>query len=151
MATSVTRRGPSAAARAETLVVLVYGLAAVALAGEAVVHVQQYFSLYHGVRWIGPLFLLDALGCAAVIAALAFARKRDLAAMVGVLVSALALGGLVVSYGRGLFGWQEAGFKTPVELVVIFEVAAVVLLAAALAAGDAGRRTLPTSSCPTSP
>jgi hypothetical protein len=57
--------------------------------------------------------------------------------MVDVLVSALALGGLVVSYGRGLFGWQEAGFKTPVELVVIFEVAAVV--AAALAAATAGR------------
>jgi hypothetical protein len=119
--------------------VLVYGVAAVALADEAVVHVQQYFSLYHGVRWIGPLFLLDALGCVAVIAALAFARTRDLAAMVGVLVSALALGGLVVSYGRGLFGWQEAGFKAPVELVVIFEVAAVVLLAAALAAAAAGR------------
>jgi len=149
VATSVTRRGPSAAARAETLVVLVYGLAAVALAGEAVVHVEQYFSLYHGVRWIGPLFLLDALGCVAVIAALAFARTRELAAMVGVLVSALALGALVVSYGRGLFGWQEAGFKTPVELVVIFEVAAVVLLAAALGGGRRAR-TVPTLSCPTS-
>jgi hypothetical protein len=91
VATSVTRRGPSAAARAETRVVLVYGLAAVALA-EAVVHVQQYLSLYRGVRWIGPLFLLDALGCVAVIAALAFARTRGLVAMVGVLVSALALG-----------------------------------------------------------
>ena len=77
MATSVTRRGPSAAARSETLVVLVYGLAAVALAGEAVVHVQQYFSLYHGVRWIGVLFLLNALGCVAVIAGLSRLLHRD--------------------------------------------------------------------------
>jgi hypothetical protein len=55
---------------------------------------------------------------------------------------------LVVSYGRRLFGRQEASFKTPVELVVIFEVAAVV--AAALAAATAGRGQLPTLSYPTS-
>ena len=55
-------------------------------------HVQQYFSLHHGMRWIGPLFLLDALGCVAVTAALAFARTRDLGARVGALVSARALG-----------------------------------------------------------
>ena len=144
MATSVLRRRPSAGARAETLVVPVYGLGAVALAGEAVVHVQQYFSLYHGVRWIGVLFLLNALGCVAVIAGLAYARTRELAAVVGVLVSVLALGALVVSYARGLFGWQEAGFKTAVELVLIFELAAVVLLSAALAAAAAVRgRRLP--------
>jgi len=39
-----------------------------------------------------------------------------------------------VSYGHGLFGWQEAGFRTPVELAVIAELAAVVLLSAGLAA-----------------
>lgn len=39
-----------------------------------------------------------------------------------------------MSYGRGLFGYQEAGFRTPVELAVITEVGAVILLSAALAA-----------------
>jgi hypothetical protein len=77
VATSVLRRGPSAGARAETLVVAVCGLGAVALAGEAVVHVQQYFSLYRGVRWIGPLFLVNALGCLTVVAGLVHARTRE--------------------------------------------------------------------------
>jgi hypothetical protein len=84
VATSVLRRRPSAGARAETLVVPVYGLGAVALAGEAVVHVQQYFSLYHGVRWIGVLFLLNALGCVAVIAGLAVLLSAALAAAAAV-------------------------------------------------------------------
>jgi hypothetical protein len=51
-----------------------------------------------------------------------------------------------VSYGRGLFRWHEAGFKTPVDLVVIFELPAVV--AAALAAAAAGRGHC-LRSCPT--
>ena len=36
-------------------------------------------------------------------------------------------------YGRGLFGWQEGGFRTPVELAIIAEGLAVIGLAAALA------------------
>jgi hypothetical protein len=107
---------------------------ALALAGEAAVHVQQYFVLFHEVRWIGPLFLANAVACAAVIAGLAYARTRDFAALAGVATSAVALASLIVSYGQGLFGWQEAGFRPIVELTVIFELAAVVLLSAALAA-----------------
>ena len=49
------------------------------------------------------------------------------------MISVGALSGLVVSYGQGLFGWQEGGFRTPVELAVITEVGAVILLSAALA------------------
>ena len=57
-----------------------------------------------------------------------------------------ALGSLVVSYGHGLFGWQETGFRTPVELAVISEVGAVVFLAIALASATSRRladRALP--------
>ena len=107
---------------------------AVALAGEAVVHVQQYFALFHEVRWIGPLFLANAVACAAAIAGLAHRRTRAVAALAGIAISAVALASLIVSYGEGLFGWQEAGFRPIVELTVIFEFAAVVLLSAALAA-----------------
>ena len=107
---------------------------ALALAGEAVVHIQQYFALFHEVRWIGPLFLANAGACAAAIAGLAYRRTRVVAALAGVAISAVALTSLIVSYGEGLFGWQEAGFRPIVELTVIFEFAAVVLLAAALAA-----------------
>jgi hypothetical protein len=107
---------------------------ALALAGEAVVHIQQYFALFHEVRWIGPLFLANAVACVAAIAGVAYRRTRGMAALAGVAISAVALASLIVSYGQGLFGWQEVGFRPIVELTVTFEFAAVVLLSAALAA-----------------
>jgi hypothetical protein len=113
-----------------------FALGAVALAGEAAVHIQQYASLVHGVRWIGPLFIANAAACIAAIAALAYRPTRQLAALAGVVISALALASLIVSYGRtgGLFGWREGGFRTAIVLAVVSELAAVVLLATALAA-----------------
>jgi hypothetical protein len=76
------------------------------------------------------------VACVAAIAALAFSSTRPLGALAGVVISAFALGGLVVSYGRegGLFGWSEGGFRTAIVLAVFTEVAAVVLLSTALAA-----------------
>jgi hypothetical protein len=64
---------------------------------------------------------------------------RPLAALVGVVTSALALAGLIVSYGRegGLLGWPEAGFRTAIVLAVVSELAAVVLLSTGLAATTA--------------
>jgi hypothetical protein len=113
---------------------VLWAAGALALAGEAAVHVQQYVELFHEVRWLGPLFLANAVGCAALIVGLAHWRTRELAALAGVAISAVALASLIVSYAHGLFGWQEAGFRPIVELTVIFELAAVVLLSAALAA-----------------
>jgi predicted Na+-dependent transporter len=137
MATSpaLTKQFWSRAER-EAVVLVPYVLGALLLAGQAAVHVQQYSSLFHEVRWIGPLFLVDAVASLVVIAALTIRRFRRLAALTGIVIAVLALGSLVVSYGRGLFGWQETGFRTPVELTVIFEVGAVVFLAIALALGD---------------
>jgi hypothetical protein len=102
------------------------------------------------VRWIGPLFLANALACAVVIAGLAYRRMRDLAALAGVGISAVALASLIVSYGEGLFGWQEAGFRPIVEVTVIFELAAVVLLSAALAAAASSPARLSTGCFTTS-
>src|SRR5262245_56496790 len=94
--------------------VTAYLLGAVALAGEAAVHVQQYAVVMHGVRWLGPLFLLNAMVSIAAVVGLLFAPSRSLAAIAGVATSAVALAALIVSYGRGLFGWFETGFRTPV-------------------------------------
>jgi hypothetical protein len=123
---------------------VLWAAGAFALAGESVVHVQQYFALFHEVRWIGPLFVANAVACAAVIAGLAYRRTRDLAALASVAISAVALASLIVSYGEGLFGWQEAGFRPIVEVTVIFELAAVVLLSAALAAAASSSGRLST-------
>jgi hypothetical protein len=137
MATSISARLPRGTAVSEAVVPAAYALGALLLAGEAAVHVQQYFSTYHEVRWIGPLFLANGAACLAAIAGLAYGRTRQLAALAGIVISAVALGGLVVSYGQGLFGWQEAGFRTAVALAVIAEVGAVILLSIALAASSA--------------
>jgi energy-coupling factor transporter transmembrane protein EcfT len=101
------------------------------------VHVQQYFSLYHGVSWIGPLFLANGAACVVAIAGLSYAPTRQLAALAGIVISAVALAGLVVSYGQGLFGWQEVGFRTAIALAVTAETAAVILLSTALVATTA--------------
>jgi hypothetical protein len=111
-----------------------YALGALLLAGEAAVHVQQFIAEFHGVRWIGPLFLVNAAAIVVTIAGLALPRTRPLAALAGVVISAVALGSLVISYGQGLFGWQEVGFRTPIALAASFEAGAVVFLSAALAA-----------------
>lgn len=139
MATRLSAPHRSAVDAGETLVQAAYALGGLALAGEAVVHVQQFFSLYHEIRWIGPLFLANAAACVVLIAGLAYPRTRALAALAGVVTSVLALGGLIISYGNGLFGWQEVGFATAIELVLIFELAAVILLSAALAGAAALR------------
>jgi hypothetical protein len=122
------------AMHARSAALAAYTVGAVALGVEAVVHIEQFISLFNGVPWIGPLFLADAAAVVVVLAGLAYARTRVLAAAAGVAISAGALGGLVVSYGTGLFGWQEAGFRTPTAIATIAEVAAVVLLALGLAA-----------------
>ncbi len=109
-----------------------YALGALLLAGEAAVHVQQFVSEFHDVRWIGPLFLANAAALLVTIAGLTQPRTRRLAALAGIVISAIALGSLIVSYGQGLFGWQEAGFRTPVALAMITEAGAVILLATAL-------------------
>jgi hypothetical protein len=92
------------------------------------------------VRWIGPLFVANGIACAAVIAGLTHRRTRDVAGFAGVATSAVALASLIASYGDGLFGWREAGFRPIVEATVMFELAAVVLLSAALAAAAAAPR-----------
>ena len=134
MATSTLPQTPrSMAANSAAVPAVAYALGAVFLLGDAVVHVQQFASLFYGVRWIGPLFILNAVALVVVVAGLAYSRTRVLAALSGVVLSALALGSLIVSYGNGLFGWQEVGFRTPIALTVVFEVAAIVALTAALA------------------
>ena len=102
--TSSRHQLPWVATRAQALLVLAYSTGAAALAGVGAVHVQQYVTLLHVVPWIGPLFLANAAACAAIIVGLAFRPTRQLAALGGVVISALTLGGLVVSYGPGLFG-----------------------------------------------
>ena len=138
MATSASHIGSAPAARRAAGAVgwtdALYALGAVMLATEAAVHIQQFASLFHAVRWIGPLFLANAAACLLAAAGLGLGRVRPLAALAGIAISATALAGLVLSYGTGLFGWTEAGWRTAIALAVVSELGAVVALAAGLAA-----------------
>jgi hypothetical protein len=129
----VTRPQPSPAA-GERLADAAFAVGALLLGGEAAVHIQQYATVVYGVRWIGPLFLATAAACIAAVVGLASARTRQLAALAGIAISAGALAGLVVSYGRGLFGFYEAGFRAAIAVAVITELGAVITLSIALAA-----------------
>ena len=137
MATSTPRlTGAPAAGRAAGAVRWIdalYALGGVLLAAEAAVHVQQFVSLFHAVRWIGPLFLANAAACLLAAAGLTNERTRPVAALAGIAISACALGSLVLSYGTGLFGWMEAGWRTAIALAVASELGAVLTLAAGLA------------------
>src|SRR4051794_38938421 len=110
--TSATARVSWPRTGSDAVLAAAYGLGAVALAGEAAAHVQQYATVVHGVRWIGPLFLINAVASVVAIAGLTYERTRQLAALAGIVISVLALGALVVSYGNGLFGYHEGGFRT---------------------------------------
>jgi hypothetical protein len=134
MATHVHPRPVVTAPSTAAVAPVAYVAGGAFLAVEAAVHIQQYAAILHAVRWVGPLFLANALACALVVAGLAVRRTRAVAALAGIVVSVVALGSLAVSYGQGLFGWHEGGFRAPVALAVVAEVGAVVLLAAALAA-----------------
>jgi hypothetical protein len=135
MATSVRTRAEWSVDSSTAVIWTAYAAGALLLAAEAAVHVQQFAAVFHTVRWVGPLFLANAVACVAMIAGLAYRPTRRLAALGGVVTSVAALGGLVVSYGQGLFGWQEAGFRAPVMLAVVAEVGAVIALTAGLTAG----------------
>jgi hypothetical protein len=132
----VAARQPSAVG-SERVVGGAFAAGALLLGAEAAVHVQQYAALVYSVRWIGPLFVANATAGVAAVVGLAFARTRQFAALAGIVISAGALASLVVSYGRGLFGFYEAGFRPAIAVAVITELGAVILLSTALAATNA--------------
>ena len=136
MATSAARlTGAPAAGRAAGAVPWIdahYALGAMTLAVEAAVHVQQFVSLLHAVPWIGPLFVANAVASLLAAAGLAHERTRPVAALAGIAISACALGSLVLSYGTGLFGWMEGGWRMAIAVALGSELGAILTLAAAL-------------------
>ena len=113
MATSSATWFARGTAAGATAVPAAYAIGALLLVGEATVHVQQYFWLFHGVSWIGPLFLANAAACLVTIAGLAYPRTRALAALAGVVISAVALLSLVISYGTGCSAGRRSASARP--------------------------------------
>lgn len=106
------------------------------------VHWQQYIVLLNQVDTIGPLFLLNAAGGAA-LAVLLLQRDVTLRVLGALGAIPLCLGSLVsivLSMGDGIFGYQEPEWRTAVVVAVVAEAVAVPLLLAYLARTYTGRQ-----------
>jgi len=138
LATStIARRRSRRTLAVDTIEAAAYAAGALLLAAEGAVHAEQFVSAFNSVAWIGPLFLANAAACVVAIAGMGFARTRRIAALGGVVISTVALLSLVVSYGMGLFGWQEGSFRPEVAIAAFTEAGAVIALSTALALSNA--------------
>ena len=113
-----------------------------ALIATGAVHLQQYYGVYYRViPMIGPLFLVNfAVGVVLGIALLAPLPHRTpdlhrLAAIGGIVFAAATIIGLGISENGTLFGFHEHGYRAAIVMSLVFEVVAIVSLAAYLVAG----------------
>jgi hypothetical protein len=114
-------------------------LGAVSLLMVAAIHAQQYYDAYFSaVPTIGRLFMLNIVG-AGVTGLLLLAPVRligrrvgdailVLAALGGIGVAAGAFTALIVSEYTPLFGFMESGYRLAIELSLLFEGLAALLL-----------------------
>jgi hypothetical protein len=117
-------------------------LAAGLLLVVAGIHFQQYAVLLHPVPTIGVLFLLNAAGGAALVAAILGRDRllRRLALLGGLVLVIGALVSIALAMNGGIFGYQEPSFRVPVVLAMIAEAAAIPALGASLLAELRARR-----------
>lgn len=112
-------------------------LAVVLLLAQAGIHLQQYEGPLHAVPTIGPLFVLNAVGAAAI--ALVLAGSRGSGAVLGSLAGlGLTLGALVslaITRAGTLFEYSEPTLRAAVVASALVELALVLTLAAFLLAG----------------
>lgn len=113
---------------------------ALALMAVGAIHLQQYAgSGYDQIPTIGPLFLLNTIGCTVVGVGLLLPIGRRLAtwradaiigmlAAVGSLIALLSLVALFISETSTLFGFSEDGYKTAIVAAIATEAAALLLL-----------------------
>ena len=113
------------------------GVLAILVTGA--VHLQQYLDGYRDITTIGPLFLLNAIGSAAVALGLLIPLRRWLGERRGeVAVGLVAAGGVAIGLGSliglyvaetsTLFGFSEGTLKTVMWVAIAAEAAAVALL-----------------------
>ena len=126
-------------------------LGAVSLLMVAAIHAQQYYDAYFSaVPTIGRLFMLNIVGAGVtglvLLAPVRLLGRRAgdailvLAALAGIGVAAGAFAALIVSEYTPLFGFMESGYRLAIELSLLFEGLATLLLAAFLATTALDRR-----------
>jgi hypothetical protein len=114
-----------------TVVIGLRVLGALLLAAAGGIHLYLWSTGYDTIDWIGPLFLLNAVG-AFVLAVAVLAAPRRLVfwpAAAGALLQIGTLGGLVLSSTVGLFGFVESSAASYYWESVIVESVGFVVLA----------------------
>jgi len=117
---------------------------AISLFMVAAIHAQQYYDAYFSVvPTIGTLFLLNVVGASVagllLLAPVRLLGRRTgdailvLAALAGIGVSLGSFGALIVTEYTPLFGFMESGYRLAIELSLLFEGIASILLAAFVA------------------
>ncbi|HTU97072.1 MAG TPA: hypothetical protein VMF14_14595 [Solirubrobacteraceae bacterium] len=114
-------------------------LGAITLLVVGGVHLQQYLAGYSVVPTIGTLFVLNAIGAAAVAAGLLTPIERWLGerpahlatgalATVGAVIAVGSLIALFFSESQPLFGFMEDGYSTAIMIAIAAEVITTMLL-----------------------
>ena len=107
-------------------------VAALLLAVGGGVHLDLWRDGYRGIRYIGPLFLANAIVSGIVAARLVLGGGRP-TALAGAAIAAGSLAGLALSRTVGLFGFVESGWTPAAARAVAAEIGAVVTLGLVLA------------------
>lgn len=107
-------------------------LAVALLLVEGAIHLQQYEGPLNAVPTIGTLFVLNAVGAAAIALVLAGSRGYAslLAALAGLGLTIGALVSLAISRASVLFEYSEPTLRAAVLLAALVELAVVFALAA---------------------
>jgi hypothetical protein len=132
-------------------------LGALGVLGTGVVHIQQYYSAdYSSVPTIGTLFFLNFVSAVVITAGLIaplgpvagrYADSiRALFAVGGIGLAVLSLAALFVSESSSLFGFAENGYRTPIVLAMVAEIAATVFLVTFLALNGTGLQKIRTEA-----
>jgi hypothetical protein len=114
---------------------------ALAVLGMGALHLQQYLGAeYSSIPTIGTLFVLNFAGSLVIALGLLMPLERLLPrrgaaattflSLLGAAMGAISIAFLLISESTPLFGFMEAGYRTPVVVALAFEGAAVVLLTA---------------------
>jgi hypothetical protein len=117
------------------------GAGAIALLAMGATHLQQYVgAAYSSIPTIGTLFLLNFAGALVIALGLLLPLERllprhstaivSLLSVGGVVIAAASIAFLLISESTPLFGFREAGYRTPIVVALIAEAAAVILLGA---------------------
>ena len=113
-------------------VVVLRVVGALLLAAAGAIHLYLWSTGYDSIDWIGPLFLVNAVGGFVLALAVLTAPRRLLfwPAGAGALLQAGTLGGLILSSTVGLFGFVESSAASYYWDSVIVESVGFVVLAA---------------------